>query len=126
MTKDVGINAKIDTLKIASAGSTVTVHKSGARSVNLGQVVNSDGGREQLRQIQEIQDRQTNRGQESGMPSPDFDDLPYDERLAQEVERRYRSMANGTLRYKPIRPERLALIFASIAEDLIDRADASG
>ena len=59
------------------------------------------------------------------MPSSAFDDLPYDERLALEVEQRYRGMANGTLRYKPIRPERLALIFASIAEDLIDRASVS-
>ena len=47
-----------DSLKIDSAGSTVTVERSGARSVNLGQVLSSDRGREQLRQIQKIQDRQ--------------------------------------------------------------------
>ena len=36
------------------------------------------------------------------MPSPAFDlsDMTEDERLALEVERRYRDMAAGTLRYK--------------------------
>lgn len=61
------------------------------------------------------------------MPSPD--DVSYtteDERLALAIEQRYREMAAGTLRHKPIRPERLALIFASIAEGILDRADASG
>lgn len=60
------------------------------------------------------------------MPSPDDSDLTEDERLAEAIERRYRDMAAGTLRHKPIRPERLALIFAAIAEGLLDRADASG
>ena len=60
------------------------------------------------------------------MPSPDLSDTTADERLAPAIEQRYRDMAAGTLRHKPIRPERLALIFASIAEGLLDRADASG
>ena len=49
---------------ISPAGSTVTVDKNGARSVNLGQVLNSERAREQLRQIQQIQERQVNRGQD--------------------------------------------------------------
>ena len=58
MTKDIGIKAKSGALKIASAVSTVTVEPSGARSVNLGQVLKSDRGREHLRQVQKIQDNQ--------------------------------------------------------------------
>ncbi|MBI2802654.1 MAG: hypothetical protein HYX63_20645 [Gammaproteobacteria bacterium] len=54
--KDIRINAK---------SSTVTVEPSGARSVNLGQVLKSDRGRAQLEQIQKIRDKQVNRGQEN-------------------------------------------------------------
>ena len=64
-TKDIRISAKGGTLNIGSAGSTVTVEPSGARSVNLGQVLKSERGRAQLEQIQKIQDKQINRGQEN-------------------------------------------------------------
>lgn len=62
------------------------------------------------------------------MPSPAFDlsDTTEDERLALAIERRYRDLAMGTMQRRSIRPERLALIFASIAEGILDRADASG
>ena len=57
------------------------------------------------------------------IPAFDLSDTTDDERIALAIERRYRDMAAGTLRHKPIRPERLALIFASIAEGLLDTAD---
>ena len=63
--KDTRIIARSGALTISSAGSTVTVEPSGARSVNLGQVLKSPRAREQLEQIQKIQDRQANRGQDS-------------------------------------------------------------
>lgn len=46
------------------AGSSVTVERSGARSVNLGQVLNTERAREQLREIQKIQDKQPKQGQD--------------------------------------------------------------
>jgi hypothetical protein len=66
MTKDININARSGTLKIGSAGSTVTVEPSGARSVNLGEVLNTERAREQLREIQKIQDRQPSQRRDSG------------------------------------------------------------
>ena len=48
--------------KSRSSGN-VTVERNGARSVNLGRVLSSPQGREQLRQVGEIQKSQAPRGQ---------------------------------------------------------------
>ena len=55
----------------------------------------------------------------------DLTNATADAKLALAVERHYRTLVAGTLRTKRLPPERLALIFASIAEDLIDRASVS-
>ena len=62
------------------------------------------------------------------MLSPAADDpyLTEDERIAMAIERRYRDLVTGTMQRKSISPERLALIFASIAEGLLDTADDLG
>jgi hypothetical protein len=44
------------------SGRSVTVERSGARSVNLGKVLNTPRAREQLRQIGNIQRNQPDRG----------------------------------------------------------------
>lgn len=42
------------------AGATVTVERSGARSVNLGAVLHSEQAKHQLKEIQKIERAQTN------------------------------------------------------------------
>ena len=45
------------------AGSTVTVERNGARSVNLGAVLHSDHGKRQLQEIQKIERSQANQSE---------------------------------------------------------------
>ena len=61
-TKDISNSVKSGAIVSGSAGRTVTVEPSGARSVDLGQVLKSERGRAQLEQIQKIQDSQVKRG----------------------------------------------------------------
>lgn len=51
------------------AGSTVTVERNGARSVNLGAVLHSDRAKHQLKEIQKIERSQVNQPETTRRPT---------------------------------------------------------